>query len=98
MDRNGVTADVDDGIASEERQLDGIVDPAIGTYGIPDATELNANLVGMRELPFERFVGRESFLLVFGFARGFCIHLENIGDGLLVSCTEQAVDMDQTGE
>jgi hypothetical protein len=37
MDRNGVTADVDDGIASEERQLDGIVDPAIGACGIPDA-------------------------------------------------------------
>jgi hypothetical protein len=63
MDRNGVAADVDDGIASEERQLDGIVDPAVGTYGIPEAAELNSNLVGMRELPFEGFIGRECFLL-----------------------------------
>src|SRR5258708_23627742 len=98
MDRNGVTADVNDGIASEKRQLHRIVDPTIGAYGIPNPTELNAHCLAMGKLPFESFIGGKGFPLVPGFPRGSRIHLKDIRNGLLVSCTQDAVHMDQTGQ
>ena len=94
VDRDCLATDVNDRIASYEWELDGIVNPAIRTNGVPKTAEVDSDFVCMGKLPFEGLIFFKLDFLVFRLAAAFSVHLHDEGNGFVVARAEEPVDVD----